>query len=80
MAISTINLENASVEQTREFLDSFDIILSDCDGEFQLFIRLISILHRHLFFKFFQYFSYTRFVTMQRFLNSVGFVALRKTR
>ncbi|XP_043587851.1 4-nitrophenylphosphatase-like [Bombus pyrosoma] len=32
MATSTINLENASVEQTREFLDSFDIILSDCDG------------------------------------------------
>ncbi|XP_033198361.2 uncharacterized protein LOC117161155 [Bombus vancouverensis nearcticus] len=32
MATSTINLENASVEETREFLDSFDIVLSDCDG------------------------------------------------
>lgn len=78
MATSTINLENASVEQTRQFLDSFDVVLSDCDGEFPLPIRLISILHRHLLFKFFQYFSFTRFVTMQRFLNSVGFVTVRK--
>lgn len=73
MATGTINLENGSIEQTRQFLDSFDVVLSDCDGEFPLFIRLISILHRHFFFKFFQYFSFTRFVTMQRFLNSVGF-------
>lgn len=78
MATSTINLENASVEETREFLDSFDIVLSDCDGEFPLSTRLISILHQHLLLKFFRYLSFTRFVTMQRFLNSVGFVASRK--
>lgn len=70
MATSTINLENASVEETRDFLDSFDIVLSDCDGEFPLSTRLISILHRHLLLKFFRYLSFTRFVTMQRFLNS----------
>ncbi|XP_043517010.1 4-nitrophenylphosphatase [Frieseomelitta varia] len=27
-----MNLLNASIQQTRKFLDSFDIILSDCDG------------------------------------------------
>ena len=32
MATGTINLENGSIEQTRQFLDSFDIVLSDCDG------------------------------------------------
>lgn len=45
--MAAINLKSLSCEEIFKFLDSFDTVLSDCDGKnfvFVNFIQLINIL------------------------------------
>lgn len=45
---STMNLSQASVRQVQDFLSSFDVVFSDCDGEFPTSFYLFSaIFQRH---------------------------------